>query len=94
MEHLGALMVVGFSPGRPGGFSGHRPTDERQIRDQEQADRPVRQRPRQVQCEATDGYDRSSRPVSMPRRRRTVSEAVVINGSGLRQRKLLKGTLH
>jgi hypothetical protein len=42
MEYLGALVAIGVaaaSPGRPGGFSGSKPTDKRQIRDQEAHDR-------------------------------------------------------
>ncbi len=38
---LGAIAAAAASPGRPGGFSGNRPTDKRQIRDQEQADREL-----------------------------------------------------
>jgi hypothetical protein len=45
MEHIGAVMVwipaSAASPGRPGGFSGNRPTDQRHIRHQDEADREL-----------------------------------------------------
>jgi hypothetical protein len=41
MEHICGFGMAMLSPGRPGGSSGHRPTDKRQIRDQEQADREL-----------------------------------------------------
>lgn len=41
MEHICGFGAALVSPGRPGGFSGHRPTDKRQIRDQETADREL-----------------------------------------------------
>jgi hypothetical protein len=43
MEYICALgaIAAAASPGRPGGFSGNRPTDKRQIREQEQADREL-----------------------------------------------------
>jgi hypothetical protein len=41
MEHICGFGLALVSPGRPGGFSGSRPTDKRQIRDQETADREL-----------------------------------------------------
>jgi hypothetical protein len=41
MEHICGFGMSLASPGRPGGFSGHRTTDKRQLRDQEQADREL-----------------------------------------------------
>jgi hypothetical protein len=41
MEHICGFGMALASPGKPGGFSGNRPTDKRQIRDQEQADREL-----------------------------------------------------
>jgi hypothetical protein len=41
MEHICGFGMAVLSPGHPGGSSGHRPTDKRQIRDQEQADREL-----------------------------------------------------
>ncbi len=41
MEHICGFGMAALSPGRPGGFSGHRPTDKRQIRDQDRADREL-----------------------------------------------------
>jgi hypothetical protein len=41
---LGPLLWIPMammSPGKPGGFNGHKPTDKRQIRDQETADREL-----------------------------------------------------
>lgn len=38
---IGWIAVAAASPGKPGGFSGNRPTDKRQIRDQERADREL-----------------------------------------------------
>jgi hypothetical protein len=41
MEHICGFGLAFVSPGKPGGFSGSRPTDKRQIRDQETADREL-----------------------------------------------------
>jgi hypothetical protein len=41
MEHICGFGMSMLSPGGSGSFSGHRPTDKRQIRDQEQADREL-----------------------------------------------------
>ena len=38
---IGWIAVAATSPGRPGGYSGHKSTDKRQIADQEQADREL-----------------------------------------------------
>jgi hypothetical protein len=39
MEHICGFGMAVLSPGKPGGFSGDRPTDKRQIRDQESYNR-------------------------------------------------------
>lgn len=44
MEYLGALGAIAFAataPGKPGGFSGNRPTDKRSIKHQEESDREL-----------------------------------------------------
>jgi len=41
MEHICGFVIAAASPGKPGGFSGSRPTDKRQMRDQEASDREL-----------------------------------------------------
>src|SRR4051812_11157241 len=41
MEHICGFAIAAASPGRPGGFSGHRPTDKRHIKHQEESDREL-----------------------------------------------------
>src|SRR5205823_5707129 len=41
MEHICGFAIAALSPGRPGGFSGNRPTDKRHIRHQEESDREL-----------------------------------------------------
>jgi hypothetical protein len=41
MEYICGFAIVAVSPGRPGGFSGHRPTDKRHIKHQEESDREL-----------------------------------------------------
>jgi hypothetical protein len=38
---IGWMAAAASSPGRPGGYSGHKSTDKRQIRDQEKAGREL-----------------------------------------------------